>query len=170
MPKNGSGYNPTQDMNLDLQVYNPALTEVTVSGSGSNTGYLFKSTSSGTDPKQLGAYTAPIDYGNADRETSGDDGVQWQAMPGWYYVALDITPSSSSDKLDDSKTIPSAVSVRVQGTANQGPAMDVAQPDPATLSTEGTSGSNPLLWGGALVLVLGAVAGLAYVLWRRERA
>ncbi|QNK51570.1 hypothetical protein H7F30_07690 [Dermacoccus sp. PAMC28757] len=170
VPKNGSGYNPTQDMNLDLQVYNPALNEVTVSGSGSNTGYLFTSTSSGTDPKQLGAYTAPIDYGNADRETGGDDSVQWQAMPGWYYVALDVTPSSSSDKLDESKTIPSVISVRVQGNANEGPAMDVAQPAPATLSTEGTSGSNPLLWGGALVLGLGAVAGLAFVLWRRDNS
>lgn len=168
-PRNGSDYTPPQDTHLDLKVFNPALTDATVSGSGSNSGYLFTS-SSGGEPKQLGAFTAPIDYANADRDSSGDDNVQWQTMPGWYYVALDVAPNSTSGKFDDSKPIPSVISVRVKGNATTGPSMNVAQPEPATLSTQGKSGSNPLVWGGALVLGLSAVAGLAYVLWRRESA
>lgn len=170
VPKNGSPYKPKQDLTFDVEVFNPALTPVTTSGSGSASGYLFTS-SSDTEPKDAGAYTAPIEYGNADLEASGDSSVQWQATPGWYYVALDVAPSSSStQQFDGGDPIASVLSVRVEGEPSSGPAMNVAQPDPGTLSTQGSSGSNPVVWGGALTLGVAATAGVGYVLWRREQA
>lgn len=170
VPKNGSSYKPKQDLTFDVAVFNPALTPVTTSGSGSASGYLFPS-SSDMEPKEAGAFTAPIDYANADLEASGDSSVQWQAMPGWYYVALDVAPSSSSTQtFEGGDPIASVLSVRVEGEPSSGPSMNVAQPDPGTLSTQGSSGSNPVLWGGALALGVAATAGVGYVLWRREKA
>lgn len=170
LPKNGSAYKPKQDLTFDLKVFNPALTPVTMSGSGSASGYLFSS-SSDVEPEEAGVFTAPIDYANADLEASGDSSVQWQATPGWYYVALDIAPNGPPTRtFDGGDPIASVLSVRVAGKPSSGPSMNVAQPDPGTLSTPGSSGSNPVLWGGALVLGVAATAGVGYVLWRRDRA
>lgn len=166
LPKNGASYKPKQDLSLSMQVFDPALTPATMSGSASNTGYLFSSGSS--EGEELGAFTAPILYGNADLTTSGgSDEARWHTMPGWYYVTLDIAPNSGGDKLDSTTPIDSVLSVRVTGEPKAGPNMDVEQPDPGTLSTAGDGGTSPLVWGGALVLGLGAVAGVAFVMRRR---
>ena len=94
-PKNGTTYNPSQDLNLSMQMFNPSLVSATLSGAGTSSGYLFES-SSDSGSKDLGVYTAPIDYGNANVDSSGSDALQWHSDPGWYYVVLDVTPSSST--------------------------------------------------------------------------
>lgn len=169
-PKNGTTYNPSQDLNLSMQMFNPSLVSATLSGAGTSSGYLFES-SSDSGSKDLGVYTAPIDYGNANVDSSGSDALQWHSDPGWYYVVLDVTPSSSTPKpkLQDSSEFDSVLSVRVTGTPNAGPSMAVQQPEPGNVSGVGKSSANPLLWGGALVLGIGAVVGLGYVLRRREK-
>lgn len=172
LPKNGTSFTPPQDLQMKLAVYSPALVPATMSGSGSDSGYLFTSSSGGGEPEELGAFTAPIDYGNVNVSSSGSDAIQQQASPGWYYVALDITPSSSASsdtQLDTSKKIASVVSVRVTGTPNAGPTMAVQEPEPGTLSGVGTTSSNPFLWGGAMLLGIAAVGGLGYVLWKRTK-
>lgn len=168
-PKNGSPFKPSQDLQLSMSVYNPALVPATLTGNGSDSAYLFTSSTSG-DAKEVGAFTAPIDYGNADIKPSGDSSVQWQTNPGWYYVALDITPSSTTTgtSVDTSQKLASVLSVRVTGTPTAGPSMAVREPEPGAISGLGKTSTNPVLWGGALLLGLAAVGGLGYVLWRRD--